>query len=120
VFCLTFTRLPYFQSLGVPAAIGVSVALLAALTLAPAVLSIGRHFVCRARPRDAHRGWRRIGTAIVRWPGPILVSTIGIALIGLLALPGYKTSYDARPYIPAARRRMWVIPPRSVTSPGRG
>src|SRR6185312_660210 len=44
VFCLTFCRLPYFQSLGIPAAIGVLVALLAALTLAPAVLSIGRHF----------------------------------------------------------------------------
>ena len=47
------------------------------------------------------RGWRRIGTVIVRWPGPILVVTLGIALIGLLALPGYKTSYDARPYLPA-------------------
>jgi RND superfamily putative drug exporter len=44
VFCLSFTRLPYFQSLGVPAAIGVLVALVAALTLAPAVLAIGRHF----------------------------------------------------------------------------
>ena len=38
VFCLTFTRLPYFQSLGIPAAIGVLVALVAALTLAPAVI----------------------------------------------------------------------------------
>ncbi len=103
VFCLTFTRLPYFQSLGVPAAIGVSVALLAALTLAPAVLSIGRHFGLFEPARAMRtRGWRRIGTAIVRWPGPILVSTIGIALIGLLALPGYKTSYDARPYIPSS------------------
>ena len=25
------------------------------------------------------RGWRRIGTAIVRWPGPILVATIAVA-----------------------------------------
>src|SRR5262249_59596414 len=48
------------------------------------------------------RGWRRIGTAIVRWPGPILLVTIAVALIGLLALPGYKTSYDARPYMPAS------------------
>jgi len=38
VFCLYFTRLPYFQTLGVPAAIGVLVALTAALTLGPAVL----------------------------------------------------------------------------------
>ena len=102
VFCLHFTRLPYFQTLGVPAAIGVLVALVAALTLAPAVLSIGRHFGLFEPERPMRtRGWRRIGTAIVRWPGPILVVTIAIALIGLLALPGYKTSYDARPYMPA-------------------
>jgi putative drug exporter of the RND superfamily len=102
VFCLTFTRLPYFQSLGIPAAVGVLVALAAALTLAPAVLSIGRHFGLFEPSRAMRtRGWRRIGTAIVRWPGPILVVTIAIALIGLLALPGYKTSYDARHYMPA-------------------
>jgi RND superfamily putative drug exporter len=46
------------------------------------------------------RGWRRIGAAIVRWPGPILVVTGAIALIGVFALPGYQTSYDNRPYIP--------------------
>jgi putative drug exporter of the RND superfamily len=103
VFCLTFTRLPYFQSLGIPAAIGVLVALVAALTLAPALLSIGRHFGL-FEPSRAMRtqGWRRTGTAIVRWPGPILVVTIVVALIGLLALPGYNTSYDARPYMPAS------------------
>jgi len=102
VFCLHFTRLPYFQTMAIPAATGVLVALAAALTLAPAVLSIGRHFGLfePARPMRT-RGWRRIGTAIVRWPGPILVVTIAIALIGLLALPGYKTSYDNRPYMPA-------------------
>ncbi len=102
VLCLSFTRLPYFNSLGVPAGIGVLVAVVAALTLAPALLSIGRHFGLfePARPLRT-RGWRRIGTAIVRWPGPILVATIAVALIGLLALPGYTTSYDARPYMPA-------------------
>jgi RND superfamily putative drug exporter len=102
VMCLTFTRLPYFNSLGIPAGTGVLVAVVAALTLAPALLSIGRHFGLfePARPMRT-RGWRRIGTAIVRWPGPILIATVAIALIGLLALPGYKTSYDARNYMPA-------------------
>jgi RND superfamily putative drug exporter len=102
VACLTFTRLPYFNSLGIPAAIGVLVAVAAALTLAPALLSIGRHFGLfePSRPMNT-RGWRRIGTAIVRWPAPILLATVAIALIGLLALPGYKTSYDARPFMPA-------------------
>ncbi len=103
VFCLRFTRLPYFQSLGIPAAIGVLVALVAALTLAPAMLAIGRHFGLFDPKREmSNRGWRRIGTAIVRWPAPILVVTIAVALIGLLALPGFKTSYDARPYMPAS------------------
>jgi RND superfamily putative drug exporter len=102
VFCLTFTRLPYFQSLGIPAAIGVLVALIAALTLAPAVLAIGRHFGLFDPKRAMRtRGWRRIGTAIVRWPGPILVATVSVALVGLLALPGFTTSYDVRPYMPA-------------------
>ena len=103
VLCLSFTRLPYFNSLGVPAGIGVLVAVVAALTLAPALLSIGRHFGLfePARPMRT-RGWRRIGTAIVRWPGPILVATVAVAIIGLLALPAYKTSYDTRPYLPAS------------------
>ena len=102
VFCLTFTRNPYFQSLGIPAAIGVFIALIAALTLAPAVLTIGSHFgLMDPKRRTQTRHWRRIGTAIVRWPGPILVVSLGIALIGLLALPGYKTSYDIATYMPA-------------------
>ena len=38
VYCLSFTRLPYFQTLGVPAALGILVALAAALTLGPPLL----------------------------------------------------------------------------------
>jgi RND superfamily putative drug exporter len=103
VLCLSFTRLPYFQSLGVPAAIGVLVALVAALTLGPAMLVIAGHFgLMDPKRRMRTRGWRRIGTVIVRWPGPILVVSLSLALIGLLALPGYKTSYDSRPYLPAS------------------
>jgi putative drug exporter of the RND superfamily len=103
VYCLSFTRMPYFQSLGIPAAIGVLVALVAALTLAPAVLTIGSRFGLLEPKRTVRtRGWRRIGTAIVRWPGPILVVTSAVALIGLLALPAYKTSYDVGSYMPAS------------------
>jgi RND superfamily putative drug exporter len=103
VFCLRFTRLNYFQSLGIPAALGILVALAAALTLAPAVITVGSLFgLFDPKRKMATRGWRRIGTAIVRWPGPILVVATGIALVGLLALPAYKTSYDARTYMPAS------------------
>ncbi len=118
VACLAFTRLPYFQSLGIPAAIGILIALAASLTLGPAVLVVASHFGLFDPKRVLQtRGWRRIGTAIVRWPGPILVVSIAIALIGLLALPGYKTSYDTRPYIPGYRRGQRRIHRRGATLP---
>lgn len=102
VLCLSFTRLPYFQSMGPPAAIGVLVALAAALTLAPAVLAVGSAFgLLEPRRAMQTRGWRRIGTAVVRWPGPVLVVTVAVAAVGLLALPGYQASYDERRYLPA-------------------
>ncbi|MFN8228875.1 MAG: MMPL family transporter [Mycobacterium sp.] len=101
MLCLSFTRLPYFQTLGVPCAIGTFVAVIAALTLGPAVITIGSRFG-RFEPKRAirSRGWRRVGVAVVRWPAPILVASIALALVGLLTLPGYKTNYDARRYLP--------------------
>jgi RND superfamily putative drug exporter len=102
VACLSFCRLPYFQTLGIPAALGILTAVVAALTLAPAVLTVGSHFgLLEPRRAMQTRGWRRIGTAIVRWPAPILAVSVAIALIGLLALPGYQTSYNAQNYMPA-------------------
>ncbi|WP_409366025.1 MMPL/RND family transporter [Mycolicibacterium austroafricanum] len=101
VFCLSFTRLPYFQSMGPVGAIGVLVALAAALTLTPAIVAIAGAFgLLDPRRAVQTRRWRRIGTAVVRWPGPILVATVAAALVGLLALPGYETSYDQRRYLP--------------------
>jgi RND superfamily putative drug exporter len=46
------------------------------------------------------RGWRKIGAIVVRWPGAILVATIALSLVGLLTLPGYKTNYNDRAYLP--------------------
>jgi RND superfamily putative drug exporter len=102
-FCLSFTRLPYFQTLGVPLAIGMVVVVLAALTLGPAVITVASRFGNVLEPKRAMRvrGWRKIGAAVVRWPGPILVATIALALVGLLTLPGYKTNYNDRNYMPA-------------------
>ncbi len=99
--CLHFTRLPYFQSLGIPMAIGMIVIVLAALTLGPAVITVASHFGALDPKRKMRtRGWRRIGTAVVRWPGPILITTIALSLVGLLALPGYTTDYNERHYLP--------------------
>jgi len=101
MYCLSFCRLPYFQSLGAPCAIGMLVAVFAALTLAPGILVVASFFkLMDPRRRLQTRGWRRIGTVIVRWPAPVLAVTIAIALVGLLALPGYSTDYDNRHYLP--------------------
>ncbi len=101
VFCLSFTRLPYFQPLGIPCAIGILVAVAVALTLVPAVLAVGSRFrLFEPKRMIRARAWRRVGTAIVRWPAPIFAATCAIALIGLLTLPGYKPSYNDQKYIP--------------------
>jgi RND superfamily putative drug exporter len=101
-YCLSFTRLPYFQTLGVPLAIGMLVAVMAATTMAPAVIAVASRFRLFDPTRKLKTpGWRRVGTAIVRWPGPILAAAMGLALVGLLALPGYKPGYNDRNYLPA-------------------
>jgi RND superfamily putative drug exporter len=100
-FCLHFTRLPYFETLGIPLAIGMLVSVFAALTMAPALLAVASHFGLFDPKRKLRtRGWRRVGTVVVRWPGPILAVTVALSLIGLLALPGYKPSYNDRNYLP--------------------
>ncbi|MGV0696642.1 MMPL/RND family transporter [Mycobacterium paraintracellulare] len=101
VLCLSFTRLPFFQPLGIPCAVGIAVAVLIALTLGPALLAAGARFgLFEPRRAVSARRWRRIGTAIVRWPAPILVASLAVALIGLLALPNYHPSYDDQKFIP--------------------
>jgi RND superfamily putative drug exporter len=100
-YCLSFTRLPVFQTMGAPCAVGMIVAVAVALTLVPAVLTVGSRFgLLDPKRRLQVRGWRRVGTAVVRWPAPIFVATCAVALVGLLALPGYKVSYKDRDYLP--------------------
>ena len=102
MFCLSFTRLPYFQTLGAPCAIGMFTMVAAALTLGPAIITLGSRFgLFDPKRKIKTRGWRRVGTAVVRWPAPILAATSATALVGLLALPSFTTSYNDRNYLPA-------------------
>ncbi|MBN7301397.1 RND family transporter [Mycobacteroides abscessus subsp. bolletii] len=101
VLCLHFTRLPVYQMLGVATAVGMVVAVAVAITLVPAVIAVGSRFGLFEPKREVTvRRWRRVGTAIVRWPAPILVATCAVALIGLLTLPVYQPSYNDQKYIP--------------------
>ncbi|QRY49810.1 MMPL/RND family transporter [Mycolicibacterium septicum] len=101
ILCLHFTRLPVYQTLGVPTAVGMAAAVLVAVTLVPAVIAVGSRFgLFEPKRKLTTRRWRKVGTAVVRWPGPILIATCAVSLIGLLALPAYKPSYNDQNYIP--------------------
>ncbi|WP_083337954.1 MMPL/RND family transporter [Mycobacteroides franklinii] len=101
LLCLSFTRLNYFNSLGIPCALGLLVILMMALTLGPALLWVATRFgLLEPKRKAATRGWRRLGTAVVRWPIPILAVALALSMVGALALPGYRTNYNDRYYIP--------------------
>jgi putative drug exporter of the RND superfamily len=99
-YCLSFARLPYFSTMGLPVALGMLVLVAAAITLGPAVLFVGSRIGLFESKRAQGRLWRRVGTAVVRWPAPILVASAVVVLIGMVALPGYTTSYNDRFYLP--------------------
>lgn len=101
--CLHFTRLPYFQSMGIPLAVGMTIVVAAALTLGPALISLVTRFgkILEPKGNGRARGWRRVGAATVRWPGAILVMATVLCMVGLLALPGYHTTYNDRIYLPS-------------------
>ncbi|ARG63874.1 hypothetical protein B1T45_24415 [Mycobacterium kansasii] len=103
-YCLSFARLPWFNTMGAPVAIGMLVVVLAGVTLGPAVVFVGSRFHLFESRRAARKGrlWRRVGTAVVRWPAPILAVSGAIVLVGMVALPTFKTSYNDRYYLPAA------------------
>ncbi|MFV9632069.1 RND family transporter [Mycobacterium neumannii] len=101
IFCLSFARLPYFQTIGVPGAVGMLIVVAVAVTLIPAGIALGgRVGLFEPKRKVAVRRWRRLGTAIARWPAPILAAASVVALVGLLALPAYETSYNDRLYMP--------------------
>ena len=71
------------------------------MTLGPAIITVGSRFGLLEPKRAMRiRGWRRLGAVIVRWPGPVLLATVALSLVGLLTLPGYKPNYNDRNYLP--------------------
>ncbi|OBH11477.1 RND family transporter [Mycobacterium sp. E1747] len=99
-YCLSFSRLPWFSTMGPPVAIGMIVVVLAGVTLGPAVVFVGSRFHLFERQAKRGRLWRRVGTAVVRWPAPILAVSAAVVLVGMTALPSFHTSYNDRHYLP--------------------
>jgi RND superfamily putative drug exporter len=102
LLCLTMTTLPYFQTMGLPCAIAILIVVAAALTLAPAILAVGSRFgLLDPKGNLSARGWRKVGTAVVRWPVPIIVVTAAIAIIGFVSLLTYVPQYNDQKFTPA-------------------
>ncbi len=102
-FCLHLARLSYFKALGIPSALGLLVVVAGALTAAPAVVAVASRFGLLDPKRAVKvHGWRRIGTAAVRWPGPVFAVSLAIAIVGILIVPSMKISYNDRFYIPSS------------------
>jgi putative drug exporter of the RND superfamily len=99
--CLTICTLPYFQTMGLPCAIAILVIVAAALTLAPAILAVASRFGLLDPKRElSTRGWRKVGTAVVRWPIPIIAVTALIAIIGFVSLLTYVPQYNDEKFTP--------------------
>ena len=101
MFCMQFTRLNYFNTCAAPCAAGMLVAVAAALTFGPAVLTIGSRFgLFEPKKHQAGHGiWNKVGTAAVRWPGRILLVGCVVVLIGSMTLVSYYPNYDDRIYL---------------------
>ncbi|OHU64866.1 RND family transporter [Mycobacteroides chelonae] len=99
-FCLQFTRLNYFNTMGLPCAAATLVAVAASLTFGPAVLALGSRFgVFEPKVKASAGIWRKVGTVTVRWPGRILVVSSVVVMIGSITLPSYRPNYNDRIYI---------------------
>jgi RND superfamily putative drug exporter len=101
-FCLSFARLDYFHTMGPAVAIAMLFTITAALTLGPAILTVGSLFGL-FDPKRLVRGhlYRRIAASVVRWPVPILVASCAVVMVGAVFVPTYRVSYDDRTYQPS-------------------
>ncbi|TGD86524.1 MMPL family transporter [Mycolicibacterium sp. CH28] len=101
LLCLKMTTLPYFNSMSLPCAISLLVIVAAALTLAPAVLAVLSRFGLLDPKRElSTRGWRKVGTVVVRWPVPIVIVTAVIAILGFASLLTYVPQYNDAKFTP--------------------
>ena len=99
--CLSFARLNYFHTMGPAVAISMVLTVVGALTIGPAILTVGGLFgLFDPKQKAKARLYRRIATSVVRWPKPILTATCAVVAVGAVFVPTYRVSYDDRTYQP--------------------
>ncbi|WP_085669636.1 RND family transporter [Mycobacterium szulgai] len=100
--CLAFARISIFRANGTACAVGVLAAMLAALTLTPALIALAeRRNLLKPQRSSIARRWRRIGVIVARWPGPILVTSGAVILAMAIPLCGMSIGWDEAAATPA-------------------
>jgi putative drug exporter of the RND superfamily len=101
--CLSLTKLNYFRTLGPPCFVGMVVAVTGALTLGPALLTLGskiKYLERQVTPTSPI--WRKLGTAIARWPAAMIAIAALVIPLCIANLATYKVSYNDRDFAPAS------------------
>lgn len=100
--CLAFARISIFRANGTACAVGVLAAMLAALTLTPALIALAeRRNLLKPQRSSIARRWRRIGVIVARWPGPILVTSGAVILAMAIPLCAMSIGWDEAAATPA-------------------
>jgi RND superfamily putative drug exporter len=87
------------------------------MTAAPAILVVASRRGLMDPQRHEDQGLARVGTVTVRWPKPVLAAATSVVLLGILAMIGYKTSYNDRRYIPSdVPANVGMRPPKSISA----
>jgi putative drug exporter of the RND superfamily len=96
-------RIPLLRGVGMPAAIGMVLAMLAVLTLAPALVSLtGQRSSWLQSPPTRSRWLRRVDIAAIRRPRPFVAAGIAVAVLAIAAVVGLRTDIDPDRYLGAA------------------
>jgi RND superfamily putative drug exporter len=104
LLCLYFSGIPLVQSLGYTTAMVVATAVLAAITLLPAILGLLGRRILKFRFRLGERkldddhpgGWFRWAGAIRNHP--VIAALVGIVFLGLIAIPALDMRLGAEDY----------------------
>lgn len=98
--CLSLTTLDYFRTLGPPCFVAMVVAVIAALTLGPALLTLGSKVPWLSEPAKTSPVWRKLGTAIAKWPAAMIAVAALVIPLCIANLATYTVSYNDRDYAP--------------------
>ncbi|MBE5460656.1 hypothetical protein E3G69_000448 [Mycobacteroides abscessus] len=98
--CLSLTTLDYFRTLGPPCFAAMVVAVISALTLGPALLTLGSKVPWLSEPAKTSPAWRKLGTAIAKWPAAMIAVAALVIPLCIANLANYTVSYNDRDYAP--------------------